>query len=357
MDNQNNILHVDPMTNLVQAVEDATPEEVVKMRTSVADTSSVEAEGGEDGYSEEIKNISLDSSYEDLLINSPNKELSESNASIFDVAEGKGTEISDEVVEDRVKDQMSAMFDLPDEEKAEYEATFTDENGELPDILLMPGQYAFREVLAPDGYALNEAVCIFVVDAQGQVSGDTEIRDDWTRFSLRKTDTGGRVLAGVQFALVDADGNQIMTAETDENGLASFERIPYGRYTVVETQPLPGYLPAGTVAELTVDGQYVNPDAPLEVVNVPADTPDIQTGVDLPFTPLMWAGVGMTAGGLVLIGVYGYRRRKRRNRFCRRKNGRQSMNLPNRLISWKHQRLFNMGPVPKTKLPIFRKMP
>lgn len=188
----------------------------------------------------------------------------------------------------------------------------TDENGELPDILLMPGQYAFREVLAPDGYALNEAVCIFVVDAQGQVSGDTEIRDDWTRFSLRKTDTGGRVLAGVQFALVDADGNQIMTAETDENGLASFERIPYGRYTVVETRPLSGYLPAGTVAELTVDGRYVNPDAPLEVVNVPADTTDIQTGVDLPFTPLMWAGVGMTAGGLVLVGVYGYRRRKRR---------------------------------------------
>ena len=188
----------------------------------------------------------------------------------------------------------------------------TDENGELPDILLMPGQYAFREVLAPDGYALNEAVCIFVVDAQGQVSGDTEIRDDWTRFSLRKTDTGGRVLAGVQFALVDADGNQIMIAETDENGLASFERIPHGRYTVVETRPLSGYLPAGTVAELTVDGQYVNPDAPLEVVNVPADTPDIQTGVDLPFTPLMWAGVGMTAGALALIGVYGYRRRKRR---------------------------------------------
>ena len=188
----------------------------------------------------------------------------------------------------------------------------TDENGELPDILLMPGQYAFREVLAPDGYALNEAVCIFVVDALGQVSGDTEIRDDWTRFSLRKTDTGGRVLAGVQFALVDADGSQIMTAETDENGLASFERIPYGRYTVVETQPLPGYLPAGTVAELTVDGQYVNPDTLLEVVNVPADTPDIQTGVDLPFTPLMWAGVGMTAGSLVLIGVYVYRRRKRR---------------------------------------------
>lgn len=187
-----------------------------------------------------------------------------------------------------------------------------DENGELPDILLMPGQYAFREVLAPDGYALNEAVCIFVVDAQGQVSGDTEIRDDWTRFSLRKTDTGGRVLAGVQFALVDADGNQIMTAETDENGLASFERIPHGSYTVVETQPLPGYLPAGTVAELTVDGQYVNPDTTLEIVNVPADTPDIQTGVDLPFTPLMWAGVGMTAGALVLIGVYGYRRRKRR---------------------------------------------
>ena len=124
----------------------------------------------------------------------------------------------------------------------------------------------------------------------------------------------------VYYALVPLDekgeeaGDEyiILRAETDENGLASFERIPYGRYTVVETRPLSGYLPAGTVAELTVDGQYVNPDAPLEIVNVPADTTDIQTGVDLPFTPLMWAGVGMTTSALALVGVYGYRRRKRR---------------------------------------------
>lgn len=108
------------MKEVFKVTEDAIPEEVLKMNESINDTSDVESEGGEEGYSSEIKDISLDSSYEDLLVNGSSEQLAESNASIFDVAEGKGTEISDEVVEDRVKDQMSTMFDLPDEEMIEF---------------------------------------------------------------------------------------------------------------------------------------------------------------------------------------------------------------------------------------------
>lgn len=51
--------------------------------------------------------------------------------------------------------------------------------------------------------------------------------------------------------------------------MVTFERIPYGHYTIVETQPLPGYLLSVTEIRLTVDGEYVNPTETVAVVNVP----------------------------------------------------------------------------------------
>ncbi len=146
---------------------------------------------------------------------------------------------------------------------------YTDANGQIPNIPVTPGWYSFREILAPDGYALNEATLIFAVDEAGNVTGDTVIRDEYTRFSLRKQDEKGEPLAGVEFALLKEDGSTLMTALSDENGLVTFEKIPYGNYTIVETQPLAGYLPSGTQIQLTVDGAYVNPDQPVTIVNVP----------------------------------------------------------------------------------------
>lgn len=71
-----------------------------------------------------------------------------------------------------------------------YRAT-TDANGEIPDIPVTPGTYAFREILAPSGYALNEAETRFTVDDQGNVTGNTMLRDDYTRVQLRKQDENG----------------------------------------------------------------------------------------------------------------------------------------------------------------------
>lgn len=71
-----------------------------------------------------------------------------------------------------------------------YRAT-TDANGEIPDIPVTPGTYAFREILAPSGYALNEAETRFTVDEQGNVTGNTMLRDDYTRVQLRKQDENG----------------------------------------------------------------------------------------------------------------------------------------------------------------------
>lgn len=159
-----------------------------------------------------------------------------------------------------------ATIEVKDEQgKVIYRET-TDANGQLPQIPVAPGTYTFKETYAPDGYALNESEMRFTLDADGNVTGDTTIRDDYTRFSLRKADENGKPLAGVMFGLKKADGLLLMTAKTDAKGMATFEKVPFGTYTLVETQALPGYLKTDTEIWITVDGTFVNPKEPIATV-------------------------------------------------------------------------------------------
>ena len=159
-----------------------------------------------------------------------------------------------------------ATIEVKDEQgKVIYRET-TDANGQIPQIPVAPGTYTFKEVYAPDGYALNEAEMRFTIDADGNVTGDTTIHDDYTRFSLHKVDESGKPLAGVMFGLKKADGMLMMTAKTDAKGMATFEKVPFGTYMLVETRALPGYLKADTEIRLTVDGTFVNPKEPIATV-------------------------------------------------------------------------------------------
>ena len=159
-----------------------------------------------------------------------------------------------------------ATIEVKDEQgKVIYRET-TDANGQLPQIPVAPGTYTFKETYAPDGYALNEAEMRFTIDADGNVTGDTTIHDDYTRFSLHKVDESGKPLSGVMFGLKKADGMLMMTAKTDAKGMATFEKVPFGTYMLVETRALPGYLKADTEIRLTVDGTFVNPKEPIATV-------------------------------------------------------------------------------------------
>ena len=146
----------------------------------------------------------------------------------------------------------------------------TDQNGEIPNIPVVPGKYTFREILAPSGYALNEAVMTFVVDQDGGITGDTVIRDDYTRVTLKKHDENSLPLAGVEFALIRADGKVVMTARSDPDGRVLFEKIPYGSYTIEETKTLAGYQKHDVSIELKVDGTFINQEKPLDtIINTP----------------------------------------------------------------------------------------
>ena len=103
--------------------------------------------------------------------------------------------------EDTVK-----SFVLDEEYYLQMTVYLTDENGEIPDMPLTPGDYTFREILAPEGYELNEAEMPFTVHEDGTVTGDTTIRDDFTRVQLIKHDENGRPLADTQFILSDESG-------------------------------------------------------------------------------------------------------------------------------------------------------
>ena len=163
-----------------------------------------------------------------------------------------------------------ALIEVTDSEGNVIYRAYTDENGEIPDIPVTPGRYTFREILAPQGYELNTAEMSFSVDKDGNVTGDTVIRDDYTRFYLLKLDESGRPLPGVEFGLVNGAGDVLFTSASDEKGTVTFEKIPYGTYSIVETNPLPGYIPDKTSVQITLDGTFVNPTLPLAtIVNQP----------------------------------------------------------------------------------------
>lgn len=168
----------------------------------------------------------------------------------------------------------------------------TDESGRIANIPVTSGLYTFREVYAPDGYALNDVTMSFTVSEDGVVTGDTTIRDDYTRFSIGKLDESDNPLAGVEFSLVASNGTTIMTARTNREGIATFEKVPFGTYRVVETKPMAGYLPAEMGVDMTIDGTFLNPEQPIAtIVNIPNEI--VIRKVDQDGKPLAGAEFGL----------------------------------------------------------------
>ena len=148
---------------------------------------------------------------------------------------------------------------------------YTNEQGQIPRIPVVPGTYTFKETYAPSGYALNVAVKSFTVTADGKVTGDTVIKDEVNKVMLLKTKDNGEVLPGAVFGLFDEKGVKIQESVSDEDGAVLFSKIPYGSYTIRELSAPNGYHPSTEEWKITLDGTYVNPTKLLAtVVNQPA---------------------------------------------------------------------------------------
>ena len=159
-----------------------------------------------------------------------------------------------------------ALIEVYDVEGNLIYREYTDANGEISDIPIVPGTYTFKETYAPSGYALNTAIKTFTVTADGQVHGDTVIRDEVNRVTLKKIRQNGEALAGAVFGLFNEQGDQVQEATSDADGSVVFQQIPYGRYTIRELSAPYGYHPSAKTWEVTVDGTYQNPIGLLDTV-------------------------------------------------------------------------------------------
>lgn len=181
---------------------------------------------------------------------------------------------------------------------------YTGDDGYLPAFPAVPGKYTYREVLAPEGYELCVTELAFEINSDGQIEGKATVADDYTRFSLLKVDEYHKPLSGVEFGLFREDGTQQASAVSDEKGLVTFEKIPYGTYTIQETKTLTGYLKNFTKVPIKIDGTFVNPKEPIATLENCQSVILIQK-VDQNNTALQGAEFGLydESGKLIMTAV------------------------------------------------------
>ncbi len=170
-----------------------------------------------------------------------------------------------------------AVYAVYDEEGYLVEQVRTDKNGvAVFKNAMVEKVYSFKELAAPNGYAVNPNVYSFVAHTDGTIEGTTMIRDDDAIVAISKVDTDTlEALPGAEFELCDLDGNVIMTAISDEYGYAEFRGVLRGSYTIHESDAPAGYDISGQVINIEVTSSYVNTE-PILMKN----SKTVQTGVE-----------------------------------------------------------------------------
>ncbi len=159
-----------------------------------------------------------------------------------------------------------ALIEVYDADGNTIYREYTNANGEIPNIPVVPGTYTFKETYAPSGYALNTAIKTFTVTADGKVTGDTVIRDELNKVMLKKIRQNGEALPGAVFGLFDGKNTKIQEATSAADGSVVFQQIPYGTYKIRELSAPYGYHPSAEEWAVTVDGTYLNPTTILVAV-------------------------------------------------------------------------------------------
>ena len=149
---------------------------------------------------------------------------------------------------------------------------------------LEAGTYYVKEISAPAGYQLNPEVFTFVIGPGANEAWSYERTVENSKrlynLQLRKTDeNGNNNLAGAIFELIgyDLKGQEVatQTVTTDANGIALFENLPFGTYTITEKTAPSGYAPLDNPITITINGSNTPADYNgVITVNVKVDDKD-----------------------------------------------------------------------------------
>ncbi|QAA30490.1 SpaA isopeptide-forming pilin-related protein [Clostridium manihotivorum] len=153
------------------------------------------------------------------------------------------------------KPLKGAEFTVYDESGKAIQTALSMEDGIVLFKDLVYGKYSIKETKVPEGYtALNN-----VIEASIEQNGYTysyEVKNNRIKgtVDIKKTDINGNALQGAEFTIYDNGGNAIATKVSDSNGLARFETLDYGNYTIKETKAPQGYNVSDKVVSVNVDG-------------------------------------------------------------------------------------------------------
>lgn len=173
-----------------------------------------------------------------------------------------------------------AEFELVDRYGNVVQRATTDTDGAvLFDMLRFDVPYTVKETMAPVGYNIGIEDYTFTIagsDDVKDISYQYENTKIYGGIKFNKVGVNENPLAGAQFTLYDQDGGIVATAVSTQNGEVLFEHVPYGDYTIRETNPPEGYLPSDVELTASVRENNVTVTASPESVSNQIITGSIQ---------------------------------------------------------------------------------
>lgn len=186
---------------------------------------------------------------------------------------------------------------------------FSDGNGYFGFYRPDPGIYYFHEVVAPEGYILNEEFFSFTVNEDGTITGDLTITNVPNTIVIEKVEPWtSKPIEGATIELWDEEGKLIQVGITDSDGLVYFAAPKLGTYIYREALAPEGYILDEGTHVITIHG-----DGTITGERRFTNTPYIpRTGL-MDWSNILLAGAGLMGIALIGLLVVNGRRKKKKN--------------------------------------------
>ena len=159
-------------------------------------------------------------------------------------------------------------FEILNENKEQVITGTTDENG-IAHFQLAIGKYFYREISAPDIYEIDDTPYPFeITENDDIVKAEMTNKKKSGSIKVTKTTTGNLNIEGIKFfatGISDTNKDLKFEATTNENGVAMFDKLVIGKYTVTEDgSTVPAAYLVADEQEVTVE---YNETAEVKVTN------------------------------------------------------------------------------------------